>query len=251
MFKNYSNYYDIVYRDKNYQKETDFLMEVFRKFGHKGKTLLSLGCGTCSYELLLAKKGFNIVGIDKSSEMLKIASAKLREIRFENKVSLFNKDIRSFKFDKKFDNAMAMFNIVGYQTTNTDFEKMLVNIKQSLKKDGIFIFDCWYLPAVLKDKPLDRIKKINTKEGEVIRITKSRLMQNENLIEINFDVLDIKKEKVTETIETHCMRYWSLPEIEYFLKKNGFSLVHVSNFMNLNSEISDNKWDIFVVARKN
>lgn len=251
IFKDYSDFYDEIYKDKDYDRETDFILRVFKRYGRKGPNLLSLGCGTCNYELLLAKSGFNITGIDISEQMLNLARKKADEQKLKSKIKVFERDVRKFVFKKKFDNAMAMFNITGYQTLSKDMEQMLHNITRCLKKGGIFIFDCWYMPAVLKDKPTDRIKKIQTKEGILIRQTKSILHLNDNVIEINFDVTKLLKDKIiNETKETHLMRYWSLPELKFFLNKAGFTIIKVCNFMNLDSEISEDKRDIFVVAKK-
>jgi len=250
-FEQYSKFYDDLYKDKNYKKETDFVLKILKNYGSKGNKLLSLGCGTCTYEMLIAKKGYTITGVDRSREMLKLAEYKIKSAKLDPKIKIIQHDIRNLTLNKKFDNIMAMFNIVGYQTKNEDFEKMLKSTAKLIKKGGVFIFDCWYMPAVLKDKPTDRIKKIVTKDGGLIRMTKSLLKLNENLIEINFDVLKIdKNNNTTEVVETHPMRYWSLPELQLFLEKAGFALVKVCNFMDINSEISDAKWDIMVVAKK-
>ncbi len=250
--KSYSDYYDILYKDKNYESETDFIANIFDKYSLRhGKKLLSLGCGTCNYEILLAKKGYSITGLDKSVNMLNIAEGKIKAVNMQSKIDLFEKDVRAFSFKKKFDQCMAMFNIVGYQIKNEDFEKTLTNINRSLVKGGVLIFDCWYLPAVLMDKPKNKIKKIKTKSGVISRFTKSLLHVRENVIEINFDVIEkIKGKIVEETNETHMVRYWSLPETLYFLNKAGFELLNAAVFMNENKEISENNWDMFIVARK-
>lgn len=247
----YSDYYDILYGDKDYKGETDFVSEIFKKYSNKDKKLLSLGCGTCNYELLLAKKGYKITGIDISEKMLKLASEKIRRAGLESKINIFEKDIRKFKFKEKFDEAMAMFNIIGLQTKDGDLKKTFVNVGDSLKKGGIFVFDCWYLPAVLKDKPKDKVKIIKTGSGSISRLTKSILFPKENIIEINFDILETVNNKVVNKVkEVHRVRYWALSELEYFLNKAGFSIVKTCNFMDLHSEISDKNWNIFVVARK-
>ena len=250
--KNYSDYYDTLYKDKNYKLETDFIFKVLKKYSNKkSNNLLSLGCGTCNYELLLAGKGCKVTGIDRSKQMLDTATRKIRLAKLNSKVTVLEKDVRAFEFKNKFDNAMAMFNIVGYLTKNDDFEKMLKNIANSLKVGGLFIFDCWYMPAVLKDKPKDKIKKINIKGGQLVRLTKSKLDVNKNVIEIKFNVVEKSNERIlAETKETHLVRYWSLPELEYFIKKAGLSIIKTCNFMDLNSEISENNWNMFVVARK-
>lgn len=239
-FQKYSNYYDIIYQDKNYDKEVEFLQEVFKKYSLiEIKDILSLGCGTASNEIILAKKGFRIFGIDKSETMLKIAEEKTKGLSIEFKMA----DIRDFKINKKFDLAMAMFNVIGYQTENSAMEKTLRNVSDSLKKNGLFVFDCWYGPAVLKDRPFDKTKKIR----EVIRVTKQKLDIENSVIDINFEII---KKGIKLFQENHRIRFWSLPELKYFLSRSGFELLKAYNFLDLESEISENNWNIFIIAKK-
>ena len=82
VFGKYAHFYDTIYQDKNYKKECDFLEKLFKKFSRKKiQTILDLGCGTASHDILLAKRGYNVTGIDMSNEMLKIAKQKtVREL---------------------------------------------------------------------------------------------------------------------------------------------------------------------------
>lgn len=240
VFKKYSNYYDNFYKDKDYNKEVEFLQEVIKRYSSiKVEDILSLGCGTVSHEVILAKNGFRITGIDKSETMLKIAQEKAKGLPIEVKLA----DNRNFRTDKKFDLAMAMFNVIGYQTKNIDMEKTLQNVSNSLKKNGLFVFDCWHRSAVLKDRPLDKTKKI----GEITRVTRQKLDIQNNTIDINFEIID-KGNKVLE--ENHKMRFWLLPELEHFLSKTGFKLLKACNFLDLESEVSEDIWNIFIIAEK-
>jgi len=251
-FADYSKFYDTFYKDKDYKKESEFVLKLINEFSKESpKSLLSLGCGTCSYELIMAKQGISITGIDLSQEMLDIAKYKIEKAKLNNKIEILQSDIRNFDLGKKYDTAMAMFNIIGYQTQNEDMEKTLGNVHRDLKKNGIFVFDCWYMPAVLKDKPTDRIKVIESDGHKFIRMTKSNLNLHKNLIEINFTAMEIENNLIiSETNETHLMRYWSLPELTYFLNKTGFDLVKSCNFMDESSNTSEDNWNIFVVAQK-
>ncbi len=252
VFNKYSKYYDLIYREKDYKKEAELIEGIIRKFSDiKVKIILSIGCGTCTYEILLAKKGYAITGIDQSKNMLNIAQKKINEQKLKNKIKLIKADAKNFKIDNKFDSVMEMFNIFGYHTTNEDINNVLRNINNSLKMNGIFFFDCWYMPAVLKDRPTDRIKEIKIGAKKIIRKTESRLLLEKNIIEIKFEVGYIEKNKIVEqTKEVHLMRYWSLPELEYILNTNGFEIIKVGNFSNINILPSENHWDILVVAKK-
>jgi len=250
-YKKYSQYYDMFYTDKDYKGETDFILRHLKKFSRKSLNLLSLGCGTCNYELLMAKRGYKIAGIDMSTGMLKVAEEKIKKSHLESKIRIYQKDVRNFTFKEKFDSAFSMFNVVGYQTKNEEFEAMLKNVNDSLKAGGIFMFDCWYMPAVLKDKPVDKVKEVKDGQRRVLRLTRSKLNKEGNIIEINFKVLELKSKKLLfEIEETHYVRFWSIPELTYFLDRAGFSVVEICNFMDEKTKVSDNNWNIFVVARK-
>lgn len=251
-FSKYSQFYDSLYKSKDYKSEVDFIDEVIKKYLiTKGNDILSLGCGTCSHDILLANKGYNITGVDQSESMLAIAREKIKENNLGKKISLIKSDVSTMKLEKKFDVAMAMFNVIGYQTTNDNINGTISSTYNSLKKDGLFFFDCWYAPAVMKEKPTDRIREIVQGSTKTIRLTQSVLNTNTDTIDISFHVMEIKDNKVENDVhETHSMRYWSLPEIQYMLDNHGFDLIRACKYMELDSSANDDEWNMFVIAKK-
>ena len=251
-FEKYSKFYDLIYKDKNYKEEVEFVCKFIKKYKSHAKNILSLGCGTCNHEILLAKKGFKIVGIDVSEEMLRIARKKIKKAGLAKDIKIFRRNTQSFRFKKRFDIAIALFNIVGYQSEDVQFESTLINIYKSLTKNGVFMFDCWYLPAVLKDGPTDRIKEVNVGNKRIVRFTKSHIDIVNNIIDINFKTFEMDRKKLlSESDDNHKMRYWSFLELKYFLTNAGFSIDFSCSFLDERSAISENNWNIFVVARKN
>lgn len=242
-FKKYAEYYDKIYKEKDYRKEAEFLKKVIKKYSPiKVEHILSLGCGTANHDIILAKAGFKILGIDKSSEMIGIAREKAKKagVKIDFKIN----DMADFKTEKSFDFAMAMFNVIGYQIKNSAMEKTLQNISSHLKKNGLFVFDCWYGSAVLKSRPENKEKEI---EKELIRKTTQKLDIEKSIIDINFEVLE---NNIVKTEENHKMRFWYLNELEYFLEKNGFKLTKACNFLDIESKISENNWNIFIISKK-
>jgi ubiquinone/menaquinone biosynthesis C-methylase UbiE len=251
-FKKYSEYYDKIYKDKNYESEVDFVDKAIKKFaGENAHTILSLGCGTCNHDILLAKKGYSLTSVDESPSMLKIARKKIANKKLTNKIKLVEADIRKMTVTKEHDVVLAMFNVISYFVANTDIDRALASISKGLKAGGYFMFDCWFAPAVLKDRPGDRVKEITKGKQRLLRLTTSKLNLQDNSIDINFKVLDIFGNKLLADVnETHSTRFWSRPELEYIFGNNGFKIVKICNFMDLNSEISENNWNIFAVAQK-
>jgi len=242
-FKKYADFYDKIYKEKNYQEEAEFVKKVIKDCSSvKVDDILSLGCGTASHDILLAKSGFKILGIDGSPEMIGIAEQKAKKENADVRFKIA--DISEFEISEKFDFAMAMFNVVGYMIENETMEKMLQSVSGSLKNEALFVFDCWYGPAVLKSRPEDREKIIG--EG-IIRKTKQKLEIEKSIVDIKFEIME---SGVVKAEENHKMRFWYLQELKYFLENNNFRLVKACNFLALDSNISEDNWNIFIVARK-
>lgn len=248
-FKKYSNYYDVLYKDKDYIAEVDFITSLIRQFADGDvKTILDLGCGTGGHALLLAEKGYEVTGIDRSESMLAIANNKKKT---DNLVEFFQKDICNFNLKKEFDVIISMFAVMGYQIRNEDFQKALICAYHHLKLGGLFIFDVWFGPAVLSQKPGDRIKIIENKGEKIIRLTKSTLDIMKHIVNVNFIVLKLQDNKLIENIEEiHQVRFFFPMELEVFFENVGFQVLKTIPFMEMEGVLSEDNWDMTVIARK-
>jgi len=70
VFGEYARYYDLLYRDKDYAAEADYIARLVHEFHPGAKSILELGSGTGIHAGLLAEKGFSVHGIERSAEML-------------------------------------------------------------------------------------------------------------------------------------------------------------------------------------
>ncbi|RZK18094.1 MAG: class I SAM-dependent methyltransferase, partial [Flavobacterium sp.] len=75
-FQNYSKYYDLLYKDKNYKAESSYVAETLRNAMPDVSSVLELGCGSGSHASYLSEEGFDITGIERSPEMVDIARKK-------------------------------------------------------------------------------------------------------------------------------------------------------------------------------
>src|SRR3954467_12343728 len=114
IFDNYSAYYDLLYKDKDYTTEANYIHERIQHYLPGAKTILSLGCGTGNYEFLLEKFGYEITGIDISPEMISLADEK-RKMAQSSTISFEVADIKTYKTDKRFDVVISLFHVISYQ----------------------------------------------------------------------------------------------------------------------------------------
>ncbi|NIP32054.1 MAG: methyltransferase domain-containing protein, partial [Candidatus Dadabacteria bacterium] len=174
VFREYSEFYDILYGDKNYSAECDFLEEIFLRFSKKPiKKILDIGCGTGGHALHLAQRRYDVTGIDRSEEMLKIAQEKAS--RENLSIKFKQADVRTFSLNDKFDAVIAMFAVMGYQKTNEDIEAAVRSVRKHLEPGNLFIFDVWFGPAVISEKPSERVKFLEQGGEKIIRIAQPQL----------------------------------------------------------------------------
>jgi SAM-dependent methyltransferase len=141
VFADYARYYDLLYRDKDYAAEAEYVAGLIRKFHPSAGSILELGSGTGIHASLLAEKGFTVHGIERSPEMLARSQA-LAENRAagDDRLTFTTGDIRDVRLNKRFEAVIALFHVISYQTTNEDVTAAFETARQHLNPGGVFIF---------------------------------------------------------------------------------------------------------------
>lgn len=114
--------------------------------------MLDLGCGTGRHSEKLWEQGVAADGFDLSAPMLEQARARLAGRETDLRVG----DLRTFRNGRTYDLAIAMFAVLGYLVTNEDWRAGLATAAIHLRPGGLLIFDGWFGPAVLSQRPEPR-----------------------------------------------------------------------------------------------
>lgn len=235
VFADYSRYYDLLYRDKEYGAEVDFVEQLIRVHRPAATTILELGCGTGRHAELLAGRGFRLHGIDRSEGML--ADAEKRRFTLtedlQDRLSFSCGDVRDVRLDERFDAVIALFHVASYMTANDDLDRLFATARAHLKSGGLFLFDCWYGPAVLDDRPTVRVKRLADDELEITRIAEPLMHPNDNVVDVNYEVhiVDRKTQALSILRECHRMRYLFMPEISALFARHGMRPVVAAEWM--------------------
>jgi SAM-dependent methyltransferase len=141
--------------------------------------------------------------------------------------------VRSVRLGQTFDVVLSLFHVMSYQRTNADLLAALRTMREHVAPGGLFVFDCWYGPAVLTDRPQTRIKRLEDASIAVTRLAEPVLYPNDNLVDVNYQVFirDKQSGAVEELRETHTMRYLFAPEVSLLLEAAGLKLTELSEFM--------------------
>lgn len=254
VFGKYSSYYDLLYRDKDYAGEADFVASLIERHRPGAQSILELGCGSGGHALQLAHKGYGLYGIDLSREMLDIAEARRRELPAElaSQLEFSHGDVREFRNGRKYDCVISLFHVVSYQPTLVDLKAAFTTAREHLNPGGAFIFDVWYGPAVLTDRPVVRVKTMADDKIEVTRIAEPRWHPNECLVDVHYTVFirDRASNAIEKLQEVHRMRYLSIPEIELLAETTGLTVTASCEWMTGKAPGADT-WGVCFVLHKN
>ncbi|MCB0253741.1 MAG: class I SAM-dependent methyltransferase [Anaerolineae bacterium] len=247
----YAALYDHFYAEKDYAAECDFLEDVFRRYASRPvRTVLDLGCGTGGHALLLAQRGYQVTGVDRSQTMLASACAKSKGSNLPNSPKFVQNDIRSLELGQTFDVVTAMFAVMGYMTTNEDLAAALHSARRHLSSGGLLIFDAWYGPAVLTQRPADRYRITSNGSRRIIRFVRAELDSLHHVVNVNYKLLEIEPGlPVREVDEVHVMRYLFAQEIVYHLSQAGFHTVSLGPCWQVGVALQEDQWNMAVVAR--
>jgi SAM-dependent methyltransferase len=251
-FGHYARYYDLLYRDKDYQSEASFVLDLLRNHRAETDSILDLGCGTGSHAHFLAKSGISVHGVDQSASMLETARIKHQAlpISVSGRLTFSHGDVRRVRLSRDFDAVVSLFHVLSYQTHNNDVAETFATAKAHLKPDGLFVFDCWYGPGVLTNLPVVRIKRLEDEAIAVTRIAEPTLHANDNIVDVNYTIFinDREHGAAQELSELHRMRYFFRPEINLFATQAGLQIIAAQEWMK-KTEPGANTWNACFVAR--
>lgn len=245
-FDDYAYYYNAFYGDKDYSNEAKIVSDFIKEYKPDAVSILDMGCGTGRHDAELAKRNYKILGIDLSPKMVEIAQNN-RTNGTDFKVC----DIKSFRTEKRFDCVISLFHVMSYMNSNRDIIDAFQTANVHLSEGDLFIFDLWYGPGVLSDKPAVRTKRVEDDQNILIRNAVPVFHVDKDIVDVNYDVLIIDKETahVKELHETHKMRYYFKPELELMLEMAGFELLKCVDCNTL-QETDFDSWTAYIVARK-
>ncbi len=212
-----ANFYDLV--NKDYLDDLNFYLNYCKSTSGR---VLELCCGTGRLTIPLAQQGIKIDGLDKSESMLKRLKQKM--IKNDIDINLYKEDILDFKLNIKYSLIILPFNSLQCIYSLDDVEKVLINIKNTLKSDGTFIFDV-YNPSIdlMVKRAHEKIEVARFKDDENRDVVIQEECKYDSALQINMAKWHVCWNNVESVynIDTRC--FYPI-ELECILKHNGYKV---------------------------
>ena len=236
-------------KEKNHESEQEILTS-------ERNLVVDLGCGTGTLTELLYQKGYDMIGVDNSQEMLEAALAKKQMSGSE--ILYLCQDMRELDFYSTVGTVLSVCDSVNYLLEDEDVEKTFALVNNYLYPGGIFIF---YFNTVYKYEQVIGDATIAENRDTCSFIWENYYHEEERINE--YDLTVFVKEEGEEACgqdssgeglfrrftETHFQRGYTLKEMSGFVEKAGMQVVCALD-ADTHGDVTDCSERIYVVARE-
>ena len=210
-------------------------------------TILDLGCGTGTLTQLLAKRGYDMIGIDNAQEMLQIAMDKREQSGLD--ILYLMQDMRSFELYGAVGTVISICDSINYLLEDEDVIQTFRLVNNYLLPDGLFIFD---FNTVYKYETVIGDATIAENREQCSFIWDNYYHADKQINEYDLTVFvqeDEKTDLYRRFQETHYQRGYRLRQMQAYLEQAGLVYAEAID-ADTHGEVTDTSERIYVVARK-
>lgn len=244
-YSGFAKVYDLFMDNIPYGEWTEYVKELLAEEGITDGILLDLGCGTGSVTELLAKAGFDMIGIDNSEEMLDIAMEK----RYESGLDILYllQDMREFELYGTVKGVVSICDSMNYILDDEDLLDVFKLVHNYLDNNGIFVFDMntmYKYQEILADNTF-------AEDREESSFIWGNYYDEEDEINQYDLTLFVREEdgRYRKYEETHLQRAYEQECVEDLIKESGLELLHVYDAFTKEPPAEDSQ-RIYYVCRR-
>jgi len=216
--------YDIFTKNMDYKKRTEYLCALLSHCGVKpGETILDLACGTGTYTYALLRRGFDVVGVDASPDMLQIAREKAEALGIVPPLLLCQR-LESLDLYGTARAALCLTDSLNHLTEPASVRKFFKCLALFLEPGAPFLFDVntpYKHERILADNAF-----VYEDEG-VFCAWQNRWDAKTSTTEITLDIFFEENGAYTRQKERFAERAYTPEELVAWLHKAGFSVEHI------------------------
>lgn len=234
-YTGFAQVYDLFMDNIPYDEWSDYLVSLMQEQGTSEGLVLELGCGTGKITRRLADKGYDMIGIDNSYDMLSIAIEKEDELRDEegnlprNGILYLHQDMREFELYGTVAAVVSICDSMNYITSEEDLVSVFKLVNNYLEANGLFIFD---LNTVYKYREILGERVIAENREEASFIWDNMYYEDEQINEYNLTVYARVEDEndacdglFERFDEVHYQKAYTLEKIQELLERAGMQFV--------------------------
>ena len=220
-YKALAESYDRLTDDVDYAATVDFYEEILRREGVSPRTCVDLACGTGSVTEILARRGYQVTGVDMSEEMLTVAAGKTMDL--EQPPMFSCQRLEELRLPRAVDMAVCALDSLDYITDPKDCAEAIRRAYKVLNPGGIFIFD---VNTPEKLRAMDGQVFLD-EDDDVFCVWRGEFDWDENICSYGMDLFQRQGRVWHRSFEEHREYAYSQEQLTGFLKSAGFTHIEV------------------------
>ena len=242
-YTGFAEVYDLFMDDIPYGEWCEYVAGLLAEYGIQDGLLLDLGCGTGKLTRRLADRGFDMIGIDLSEEMLEIA----REKSDPEQILYLMQDMREFELYGTVRAIVSICDSMNYLMGYEELVQVLGLANNYLDPGGVFLFD---MNTLYKYETLLGEQTIAENREEGSFIWENYYDEEERINQYDL-TLFIRQEGglYRKYEETHYQYAFDLKEVEQAVREAGMELVAIYDAFTREPVRTDSQ-RVYVIARE-
>lgn len=244
-YEQFAQIYDWALNELPYDEWLLYIEKIFEHFQASPKLVLDLGCGTGSMTNLMAGKGYEMIGVDLSEDMLAIAREKAKENDVE--VIYLNQDMAELDLYGTIDGVISCGDALNYVLDEEDLLKAFKKVNMFLNPGGLFVFD---MNTIYKFREVLGNKTYAENHERSSYIWENYFYEEESINEYEVTIF-IENDQGTfdKTREVHHERGYKVEEVKALLDKAGMKLEAIYHDQSF-EPVKDTTERMYFVARE-
>ena len=216
-YSKFAQVYDLFMDNIDYEGWADYVTDRLKEYGITDGLVLELGCGTGTMTGLLADRGYDMIGVDNSEEML--AEAMEKRVESGQDILYLLQDMREFELYGTVKAVISVCDSVNYITKKEELRKVFQLVNNYLDPEGVFIFD---FNTEYKYRELIGETVIAEDREDVSFIWFNEYDEESHLNDIDLKVFVQEEGDIYQKFqEEHIQRGYRLDEIKQLLEESG------------------------------
>lgn len=236
--------YDTLMDNTPYERWCEIITGILKRYGIEKELVLDLGCGTGTLTELLAKEGYDMIGVDFSEEMLNRAMEKREESGLQ--ILYLLQDMREFELYGTVKAVVSVCDSLNYLLEEDDIIETFRLVNNYLDPQGLFIFD---FNTVYKYRDVIGDTTIAENRDDCSFIWENYYHEEERINEYDVTFFIKEGELFRRFEETHYQRGYTAEEMRVYLEKAGLEFVSMQDADTL-LEVTEESQRVYMVARE-
>lgn len=244
-YTSFAAVYDTFMDNIPYEEWAEYLAELLAEYEVTDGIVLDLGCGTGTLTELLAARGFDMIGVDNSEEMLEIAMEKRAESGSD--ILYLLQDMREFELYGTVRAVISICDSLNYITEEAELEEVFRLVNNYLDPGGVFVFD---FNTVYKYREVIGDQTIAESREECSFIWDNYYYEEEQINEYELSLFIREEEDLYRRyVETHFQKGYELETVRSLLERSGMEFVTAYDAFTKNPPTTESE-RIYVIAKE-